>query len=90
MPSEFQFDHKLIDGVDAGKFREDLYYRINVLPIEVPPLGRRREDIPLLVSHFLQQSAEEGGLAKRNRTDFHKLMLRYRILAEEFKRRPPR
>ena len=164
--------------VDAGQFREDLYYRINVLPIEVPPLGRRREDIPLLVSHFLRQSTEEGGrakkyspkalellmasdwpgnvrqlfdlvkqnvfdspdkvmteecvqqslgshstriasyddardefsrgylvknlestagnitqsarLAKRNRTDFHKLMLRYRILAEDFKRRPPR
>jgi two-component system response regulator GlrR len=170
--------HDLKQLIDAGQFREDLYYRINVLPIEVPPLGRRREDIPLLVSHFLQQSTEEGGpakiyspkalellmtsdwpgnvrqlfdlvkqnvfhspdnvmteecvqqslgsdstriasyddareefsrgylvrnlqstagnitqsarLAKRNRTDFHKLMLRYRILAEDFKRRPPR
>jgi two-component system, NtrC family, response regulator GlrR len=170
--------HDLKKLIDAGEFREDLYYRINVLPIEVPPLGRRREDIPLLVSHFLQQSTEEGGLAKmyspkalellmasdwpgnvrqlsdlvkqnvfhspdkvmteecvqqslardstriasyddardefsrgylvrnlqstegnitqsarlakRNRTDFHKLMLRYRILAEDFKRRPPR
>jgi two-component system response regulator GlrR len=48
----------------AGQFREDLYYRINVLPIEVPPLGRRREDIPLLISHFLQQAADESGLAK--------------------------
>jgi two-component system, NtrC family, response regulator GlrR len=170
--------HDLKQLIDAGQFREDLYYRINVLAIEVPPLGRRREDIPLLVSHFLQQSTEEGGLAKiyspkalellmtsdwpgnvrqlfdlvkqnvfhspdnvmteecvrqslgndstriasyddardefsrgylvmnlqstagnitqaarlakRNRTDFHKLMLRYRILAEDFKRRPPR
>jgi len=170
--------HDLGQLIDTGQFREDLYYRINVLPIEVPPLGRRREDIPLLVSHFLQQSMEEGGLAKiyspealellmtsdwpgnvrqlsdlvkqnvfhspdnvmteecvqqslgsdstriasyddardefsrgylvknlqstagnitqsarlakRNRTDFHKLMLRYRIFAEDFKRRLPR
>jgi two-component system response regulator GlrR len=51
--------------IKAGKFREDLYYRINVLPIEVPPLGRRREDIPLLISHFLEQATAEGGLAKK-------------------------
>jgi len=164
--------------LNAGQFREDLYYRINVLPIEVPPLGRRREDIPLLVSHFLEQATEKSGLAKiyspkavellmtadwpgnvrqlfdlvkhnvghsrdkvmteelvqqslgsdstripsfndarnefargylvknlqstsgnisksarlakRNRTDFHKLLLRYRVLAEDFKRNPPR
>jgi two-component system, NtrC family, response regulator GlrR len=50
--------------IDAGTFREDLYYRINVLPIEVPPLGRRREDIPLLVTHFLEQATQESGLAK--------------------------
>jgi len=50
--------------IDAGQFREDLYYRINVLPIEVPPLGRRREDIPLLVSHFLEQATEKSGLTK--------------------------
>jgi len=47
-----------------GQFHEDLYYFINVLPIEVPTLGRRREDIPLLVSRFLEQATEEGGLAK--------------------------
>jgi two-component system response regulator GlrR len=170
--------HDLKRQIDAGQFREDLYYRLNVLPIEVPPLGRRREDIPLLVSHFLEQSTDESGfgkiysrkalellmtadwpgnvrqlfdlvkqnvghwpdkimteecvqqslgsdstrmpsyddardefsrgylvknlqstagnitqsarLAKRNRTDFHKLLLRYRILAEDFKRSPPR
>jgi len=161
----------------SGQFREDLYYRISVLPIEVPPLGRRREDIPLLVSHFLEQATEDGGsakiyapkavellmtadwpgnvrqlfdlvrqnvalslgkvmtedfveqslgsdstripsyddardefshdylvrslqstagnitksarLAKRNRTDFYKLLSRYRVLAEDFKRIPP-
>ena len=46
--------------LDAGRFRQDLYYRINILAIEIPPLGRRREDIPLLVSHFLEQATEQG------------------------------
>ena len=45
-------------------FRQDLYYHINILPIEIPPLGRRREDIPLLISHFLEQATEPGGNQK--------------------------
>jgi two-component system, NtrC family, response regulator GlrR len=45
--------------IAAGKFREDLYYRLNVVQIEVPPLSRRREDIPLLIAHFLAQIAAE-------------------------------
>jgi two-component system response regulator GlrR len=50
--------------IDEGAFRQDLYYQINILPIEIPPLGRRREDIPLLVSHFLEQAKEPGGEKK--------------------------
>ncbi len=46
--------------VQAGRFREDLYYRLNVITIEVPPLRDRREDIALLATHFLRMYAEEN------------------------------
>ncbi|HOD51511.1 MAG TPA: sigma-54 dependent transcriptional regulator [Candidatus Hydrogenedentes bacterium] len=50
-------NRNLLERIKQGGFREDLYYRINVIPIEMPPLRRRREDIPLLVAHFLQKHA---------------------------------
>ncbi len=46
-----------------GAFREDLFYRLNVLPIHIPPLRERREDIPLLVTYFLQKYNQQCGLA---------------------------
>jgi two-component system NtrC family response regulator len=51
--------------VRAGEFREDLFYRLNVVSIELPPLRERREDIPMLVDHFLRRFARESGQQPR-------------------------
>jgi two-component system, NtrC family, nitrogen regulation response regulator NtrX len=52
----------LLKEIEKGTFRDDLYYRLNVVPIIVPPLRERREDIPLLIRHFMNVHAEEQGL----------------------------
>lgn len=58
----------LADEVKAGNFREDLYYRLNVFPINVPPLRERKEDIPTLAKYFVSKYAKNNG-KKINRID---------------------
>src|ERR1700722_18641780 len=58
----------LPEEIANGRFREDLYYRLNVVPISVPPLRERREDVPLLVQHFLLTLSENDGVTPRSIT----------------------
>jgi len=53
-------NRNLEEMVSAGTFREDLFYRLNIVAVEVPPLRRRKEDIPLLVQHFMEENRKQG------------------------------
>ncbi len=55
----------LQEEIAAGRFREDLFHRLNVVPLRVPPLSERREDVPMLVNHFIARLAASSGLPLR-------------------------
>lgn len=58
----------LLEEIGKGTFREDLYHRLSVIVIHVPPLAERREDIPLLTAYFIEQICSEYGMATRTVT----------------------
>ena len=68
----------LLASIKESRFREDLYYRLNVINIILPPLRERREDVPLLAEHFLRRQAQQAGQAPRTLSnEALELFLRY-------------
>jgi DNA-binding NtrC family response regulator len=71
-------NRNLLDEIEAGRFREDLYYRLNVVPIDLPPLRDRTDDIPLLVDHFLERYSAANGKPRATLSpDAVETLLRY-------------
>ncbi|MGA9206605.1 MAG: sigma-54 dependent transcriptional regulator, partial [Terriglobales bacterium] len=64
-------------AVQDGKFRKDLYFRLNVVTLKIPPLRERKQDIPLLVSHFLEKLARSSGVQRTISDEAMKLMLAF-------------
>ena len=67
----------LEEMIESGLFRSDLYYRLNVVPILIPPLRERPEDIPALMDHFLSRQRQRGGRATRLSSEAYELLCAY-------------